>query len=93
LWASPAWREKDELLRSIKGVGPVASRTLLAGLPGLGRVSGKEAAALAGLAPDDDDSGTRHGARHVRGGRAGVRGGLYLAALSAGRHNPAQRAF
>jgi transposase len=91
--SSPAWREKDELLRSIKGIGPVASRTLLAGLPELGQVTGKQAAALAGLAPFDDDSGTRRGARHVRGGRACVRSALYLAALSAARHNPALKAF
>jgi transposase len=91
--ASPAWRAKDELLRSIKGIGPVASRTLLAGLPELGRVTGKEAAALAGLAPYDDDSGQRRGARHIRGGRAEVRAVLYMAALSAVRRNPALRAF
>jgi transposase len=90
---SPVWREKDELLQSIKGIGPVASRTLLAGLPELGTVTGKEAAALAGLAPYDDDSGKRHGARHVRGGRSEVRAVLYMAALSAVRYNPTLRAF
>jgi transposase len=91
--ASPVWRDKDEPPRSIKGIGPVASRMLLAGLPELGAVTGKQAAALAGLAPDDDDSGTRRGARHVRGGRACVRSALYLAALSAARHNPTLKAF
>jgi transposase len=91
--SSPVWREKDELLRRIQGIGPVASRALLAGLPELGAVTGKQAAALAGLAPYDDDSGTRHGARHVRGGRACVRSALDLAALSAARHNPALKAF
>lgn len=91
--ASPVWREKDDLLQSIKGVGPVASRTLLAALPELGTVTNKEAAALAGLAPYDDDSGQRRGVRHVRGGRADVRAVLYMAALAAVRHNPALGAF
>jgi transposase len=90
---SPVWREKDELLRSIKGIGPVASQTLLAALPELGALTNKQAAALAGLAPYDDDSGSWRGARHVRGGRACVRSVLYLAALSAARYNPALRAF
>jgi transposase len=91
--ASPAWRAKEDLLRSIKGIGPVASRTLLAALPELGTLSNRRAAALAGLAPYDDDSGQRRGQRHVRGGRAEVRAVLYMAALSAVRYNPALRAF
>jgi transposase len=91
--ASPAWHAKEDLLRSIKGIGPVASRTLLAALPELGTLSNRRAAALAGLAPYDDDSGQRRGQRHVRGGRAEVRAVLYMAALSAVRYNPALRAF
>jgi transposase len=91
--ASPAWREKEDLLRSIPGVGPVCSRTLLAGLPELGSLSNKPAAALAGLAPYDDDSGLRRGRRHVRGGRSEVRCVLFMAALAAVRCNPALRAF
>jgi transposase len=91
--ASPVWRESDELLRGIPGIGPVASRTLLGALPELGRVSGRQAAALAGLAPYDDDSGTRKGQRFVKGGRADVRCVLYMAALAAAKHNPALRAF
>jgi transposase len=91
--ASPAWKERDELLRSIPGVGPVASTTLLAALPELGRLDGGELSAPVGLAPFADDSGTRRGGRHVRGGRAAVRRALYLAALSAVRHNPAMKAF
>jgi transposase len=91
--ASPAWREKEDLLRSIRGIGPVASRTLLAALPELGRITNKQAAALAGLAPFDDDSGSRRGSRHIRGGRADVRAALYMAALSAAKHNPPLRAF
>jgi transposase len=91
--ASAAWREKEDLLRSIPGIGPVASRTLLAAMPELGELSGKQAAALAGLAPFDDDSGTRRGSRHVRGGRADVRRALYMAALSAVKHNPTLKQF
>ncbi|HSB55812.1 MAG TPA: IS110 family transposase [Gemmatimonadales bacterium] len=91
--ASPAWREKDELLRSIPGLGPVTSLTLLAALPELGSLDGGKLSALVGLAPFADDSGTRRGGRHVRGGRAVVRRVLYLAALSATRHNPALSAF
>jgi transposase len=90
---SPAWREKDELLRSIPGVGPQVSRTLLAAVPELGTLSGGRAAALAGLAPFADDSGARRGGRHVRGGRADVRRALYLAALTARRHCPELRQF
>lgn len=84
---SPAWKEKDELLRSIPGIGPVSSRTLLGALPELGTISNKQAAALAGLAPYDDDSGKRRGVRHVRGGRCGVRTVLYMAALTACKYN------
>jgi transposase len=91
--ASPVWREKDDLLRSIPGIGPVASRTLLAGLPELGELTGRQAAALAGLAPYDDDSGKRQGQRYVRGGRSDVRCVLYMAALAAAKPNPALRAF
>ncbi len=86
--ASPAWRERDELLRGIPGIGPVASRTLLAALPELGTAAGGRLAALAGLAPYADDSGTRSGARRIRGGRAEVRRVLYMAALSASRRGP-----
>jgi transposase len=91
--ASPVWRAKDALLQSIPGVGPVATLTLLAGLPELGTTTGGRLAALVGLAPFADDSGTRQGGRHIRGGRAPVRRALYLAALSAVVHNPATRAF
>jgi transposase len=83
--ASPAWRAKDDLLRSLPGVGPVVSRTLLAALPELGPADGGKLAALAGLAPYAHDSGTLRGGRHIRGGRAEVRRALYLAALSAAR--------
>lgn len=91
--ASPAWRVKDELLQSVPGIGPATSQTLLAALPELGTVAGRQLAALVGLAPYNDDSGQRQGVRHVRGGRAIVRRALYLAALSAVRHNPVFRTF
>jgi transposase len=90
---SPLWREKDEPLRSIPGLGPIASATLLAAVPELGAIDSGKLSALAGLAPFNDDSGRRSGARHIRGGRADVRRLLYLAALSAVRFNPAMRAF
>jgi transposase len=85
-------RRRDELLRSIPGIGPVASRTLLTSLPELGTLDGGRLAALAGLAPYAHDSGTLKGSRHIRGGRADVRRALYLAALSARRSGPL-RAF
>ncbi len=91
--ASPAWRAKEDLLRSAPGIGPTVARTLLAELPELGTLSGKRIAALAGLAPFARDSGPRRGRRSVGGGRAGVRSALYMAALSAARYNPPLRAF
>jgi transposase len=91
--SSPAWREKDDLLRGIPGIGPVASRTLLASLPELGGLTNRQAAALAGLAPMADDSGGRSGPRRIAGGRAAVRSVLYMAAQAARRHNPALKAF
>lgn len=82
---TPAWRDQDDLLRSIPGIGPVASRTLLADLPELGTRPADQLAALAGLAPFADDSGRRSGGRHIRGGRGTVRRALYLAAVTAAR--------
>lgn len=90
---SPAWREKDNLLRSIPGIGPAVSRTLLADLPELGTLSRGEVAALAGLAPLNCDSGKSRGQRHVWGGRATVRTALFMASLSAVRFNPSLKAF
>jgi transposase len=91
--ASPVWRERDDLLRSIPGIGPVTSLTLLAALPELGSVTNKQAAALVGVAPLDDDSGKRRGYRRVAGGRADVRTVLYMAALTARRCNPTLKTF
>ena len=90
---SPAWRERDELLQSVPGVGPVMSRTLLADLPELGRLSRREIAKLVGVAPLSRDSGTMRGRRFVQGGRAPVRAVLYMAALVATKRNAVIRAF
>ena len=91
--ASPVWREKDDLLQSTPGVGPVLSTTLLAGLPELGRLDRKQIAALVGVAPLNRDSGTLRGKRTVWGGRAHVRAVLYMAAVVATRYNPVIRTF
>lgn len=91
--ASEVWRERDDLLRSVPGVGPVLSATLIAEVPELGSLSGKEVAALVGVAPLARDSGRMRGRRSVWGGRATVRRALYMAALSAARYNPALRSF
>lgn len=90
---SPVWREQDNLLRTVPGVGPVLATTLLADLPELGRLNRREIAALAGVAPLNRDSGQQRGARHIWGGRAEVRTVLYMATLSAVRHNSVIRAF
>ena len=93
LRASPLWREQDDLLRSVPGVGPTLALTLLAELPELGRLSRAQIAALVGVAPLNRDSGARHGRRAVWGGRRAVRATLYMGALRATRCNPAIRAF
>jgi len=90
---SPVWREKEALLRSTPGVGPVLTTTLLANLPELGTLTGKQIAALVGVAPLNRDSGTLRGKRTVWGGRAQVRAMLYMGAIVAARFNPVIRAF
>lgn len=84
----PAWRESEELLSSVPGVGKVTARTLLAEMPELGALNRQQIAALAGLAPMNNDSGKYRGQRCIRGGRASVRAALYMATLSAVRFNP-----
>ena len=91
--ASPTWREKDELLQSIPGIGPVVSRTLLADLPELGTLTREQVGALVGVAPMNRDSGRQHGRRAIRGGRASVRAVVDMGAMSARVHNPALKAF
>jgi transposase len=91
--SSPLWREADDLLQSVPGVGPVVSATLTALLPELGTLSRKQIAALVGVAPLNNDSGERTGKRTTWGGRSSVRATLFMAALTARRHNPPLRAF
>jgi transposase len=86
--SSPAWRAKEDLLRGVKGVGPVLSATLLGELPELGQLNRKAIAKLVGVAPLNHDSGRFRGQRKIWGGRASVRAALYMATLVASRHNP-----
>jgi transposase len=90
---SPAWRERDDLLQSVPGIGPVVARTLLAELPELGRLDRRAIAKLVGVAPMNRDSGTWRGRRMIQGGRATIRAVLYMAALVASRRNPVIKAF
>ena len=90
---SPVWREKDDLMRSVPGIGEQISLTLLAYLPELGTLNRRQIAALVGVAPFNRDSGTLRGRRTVWGGRAGVRTALYMGAMVASRHNPVIRDF
>ena len=90
---SPAWREKEDLLASVPGVGPVIARTLIAELPELGQLGRKEIAALAGLAPFTRQSGQWRGKSFIAGGRVAVRSILFMGALVAKKHNPVLKAF
>lgn len=90
---SPVWRAKDQLLRTVPGVGSVFSATLVAGLPELGALNRKRIAALVGVAPFNRDSGKYRGRRCIWGGRGSVRAVLYMATLAATRFNPVIRAF
>jgi len=89
----PSYQKKIDTLVSVPGVGPVTALTLIAQMPELGLVNRQEIAALAGVAPLNRDSGKRRGRRHTFGGRSGVRSALYMAALSATKHNPVIKAF
>lgn len=91
--AHPDWCETERRLRTVPGVGPVLACTLIALLPELGQLSRRAIAALAGVAPFDDDSGKRSGARAIEGGRDTVRHVLYMAALVGKTHNPVLAAF
>jgi transposase len=91
--STPVWRETDDLLRSVPGIGPVTAGTLIADLPELGRLDRRRIAALAGLAPIARDSGAFRGRRMIMGGRAHIRRVLYMATLTAITHNPVIRAF
>jgi transposase len=91
--SSPIWRRKEDLLQSAPGVGKVVARTMLAELPELGRLDRRQIAALAGLAPYTRQSGQWRGRSFIGQGRASVRSALFMASLSAARHNPALRIF
>jgi transposase len=86
--SSPLWQVKEDLLRTVPGIGKVVARTLIAELPELGRLGRRQIAALVGVAPLASDSGTMRGKRIVWGGRPSVRRALYMAALVASRFNP-----
>jgi transposase len=90
---SPAWREKEDLLASVPGVGPTIARTLIAELPELGRLDRRKIAALVGLAPWTRQSGQWKGKSFIGGGRTQVRAALFMGALVAARHNPALKGF
>lgn len=91
--SSPAWREAEDLLRSVPGIGPVTTSVLLAELPELGQLGRKQIAALVGLAPFTRQSGQWRGKSLIAGGRTRVRTALYMAALVASRHNPMLKMF
>jgi len=90
---SPVWREKDDLLQSMPGVGPATAHTLLASLPELGLLNRRQVASLVGVAPMNRDSGAFRGKRMISGGRKSVRNVLYMATLAACTHNPEIRSF
>ena len=93
LRASPVWRERETLYRSVPGIGPVCARTLMLDLPELGTLSRQRIAALVGVAPFNRDSGTLRGSRTTWGGRAHVRAVLYMSTLVAVRYNPVLKQF
>lgn len=90
---SPVWREREKLLKSVPGIGPVATVSLLTGLPELGSLDRRAVAALVGVAPLSRDSGKFRGTRGCWGGRAKVRAALYMPTLVAVRCNPVLREF
>lgn len=90
---SPCWRQTEDLLASVPGVGPVIARTLIADLPELGQLDRKQIAALAGLAPYARQSGQWRGKSFIAGGRTVVRTALFMGAMTARRHNPVLKAF
>lgn len=90
---SPAWREKEDLLASVPGVGPVIARTMIAELPELGTLTRRQIAALAGLAPFTRQSGQWRGKSFIAGGRTAVRTALFMGAIVAMRFNPVLKAF
>jgi transposase len=90
---TPVWRDKEDLLASVPGIGKTIARTLMSGLPELGRLDRRQIAALVGLAPYTRQSGKWRGKTFVSGGRATIRSALFMGALVAARHNPILKAF
>lgn len=90
---SPLWKAKEDLLRSVPGIGPVTARTLISDLPELGSLTRKRIAALAGLAPFNRDSGNVTGKRRIAGGRPSVRSALYMACVASLKCNRTIKAF
>jgi transposase len=90
---SPSWQVKDQILQSVPGIGPVASFSMIADLPELGTLNRQQICKLVGVAPLNRDSGQHRGTRHIYGGRAGLRRVLYMAALTASRHNAVLKEF
>jgi transposase len=91
--SSETWTKQIELLKTIPGVGFVTAVTMTANMPELGELNRQKIAALAGLAPYNRDSGRKRGKRRIFGGRQSVRRVLYMAALSASKHNPVIKKF
>jgi transposase len=89
----PDWQHRQQILKSVKGIGPITAVLCLVELPELGQLSEKKIARLVGVAPLNQDSGKRKGKRFISGGRTNVRCGLYMATLVATRHNPVIKAF
>ena len=93
LQTSPRWQVKDQILQSVPGIGPVASFSMIADLPELGTLNRQQISKLVGVAPLNRDSGQQRGTRHIYGGRAQLRRVLYMAALTATRHNAVLKEF
>jgi transposase len=93
LQTSPDWQVKDQILQSVPGIGPVVAFSLIADLPELGLLNRQQISKLVGVAPLNRDSGQQRGSRHIYGGRAGLRRVLYMAALTAARHNAVLKEF
>lgn len=91
--SSPTWRENEDLLAPVPGIGPTIAPTMIAELPEIGRLDRRQIAALAGLAPWTRQSGQWKGRSFIGGGRASVRAALHMGAVTAIRHNPALKAF
>jgi transposase len=93
LQSSACWQAKDQILQSVPGIGPVVSCSMIADLPELGTLNRQQISKLVGLAPLNRDSGQQRGTRHIYGGRARLRSVLYMAALTAARHNAVIKEF